>query len=225
MEFIEADLAESQRKCDLSRRIHVLPKRLAPTDEVLPHPRLRFVNSERHGLPHAEAEAVRRQALIVDSVPRFVQHAEECRREVMVVVARRQTAIARPETAAKGVSRGIDAASLEVEPDRPRRSFGQDDLRRLRIVPREDVDVRPPRRMMDRRDQLHQLIAQRREDLRNIGRRRARLVIVQQRVVRNATAVADGLRLFAFQPDHLFEPRQEVGKLGIGAGLDPRLLC
>lgn len=60
-----------------------------------------------------QAELIRAEALVVDAVPRFVQHAEEGGGEKPLVVPRGDAAIARAMAATKGMMRDIRAGRGE----------------------------------------------------------------------------------------------------------------
>src|SRR5262245_1144122 len=95
----------------------MLPERLPSPDLVLPQARLRFVNAERAGAADWRAELFGVETLLVQSVTRFMQSAEERLVEEARVVARCQTAIARPEARAERMCRHVEPAGLEVEAD------------------------------------------------------------------------------------------------------------
>ncbi len=74
---VELDVGQRLGKRLLGRGEEVLPKGPAAADQVLPHPRLRFVNPQRHGLRRRQAVQIGAQALVVHAVPRLVQNAEK----------------------------------------------------------------------------------------------------------------------------------------------------
>ena len=108
VEGVEARAAQRGGKPLLGRGIEMLPEGPAAAHEVLPQPRLRFVNAQRNGLAQRHAETVRRQALFVDAVARLVQDAEEGRIEEMLVVARGDAAVVRSQRGAKRMGRHVE---------------------------------------------------------------------------------------------------------------------
>src|SRR5205814_1980113 len=58
-------------------REEMLPERPAAADLVLPQPRLRLVDAQRRGRAERGAGVLGRQVLLVETVPGFVQDAEE----------------------------------------------------------------------------------------------------------------------------------------------------
>ena len=72
--------------------------------------------------------------------------------------------------------------------------------------------------------QSHQLLAQRTKYRLHLCRRCAGFVIVQERVVGNAVAIADRLSFFALQRDDFLQPGEELGEAFFLARLDPGLL-
>ena len=186
--------AERLGKFRLRLRIKMLPEGLAATDEVLPHPRLRLVNAQRGRFTDRRAESLPVETLLIKSVPRLVQHAEERAGEVMFVVARGQPAVARTHPAAERMGRFVEPPVLKTEADRGRcacRKFG---LGGFGVSPGQDRDVRPLLRVGDRPHQWNERLPQRGKDLRDIGRFGSRLVIVEQRVVGDAVTAAPPAR-------------------------------
>ena len=69
-------------------------------------------------LPHERALDRARQALLVEAVPGLVQHREEAREEVVLVLARRQPHVAGREAGGERVRGLVEPAGVEVEADR-----------------------------------------------------------------------------------------------------------
>src|SRR5581483_4551012 len=88
-------------------REEMLPERPAAADEILPHPRLRLVDAERHRIAQRRAEMLVGQSLIVDAVARLVQNAEKGVVEMPGVVAGGNPTIAGAETATERMRRHI----------------------------------------------------------------------------------------------------------------------
>ena len=78
------------------------PERAAAADGVLPQPRLRLVDPQRHERARRQAVVLGRQALIVDAVPGLVQDAEERGRKEVLVIPRRDAAIVRAQPLQNG---------------------------------------------------------------------------------------------------------------------------
>src|SRR5688572_30371031 len=96
----------------------MLPKSAAAADEVFPHAALRFVYTQRNRDPRGQTVVIRRQALFVQTVPCFVQNAEECLVEMAFVVARRDSAVVRAGLGAEGMRGNVEPAAVEVEAER-----------------------------------------------------------------------------------------------------------
>ena len=109
--------------------------------------------------------------------------------------------------------RVVEAAGGEVEADGG--GFAAWPKMRLtidRIIALQNGVIRLAARGADGLDQRHQLRAQGGEQLRHVGRRRARFVLVEQGVI-GRVLVADGLRLLALEADDLVEPWLKRGEV------------
>ena len=94
-----------------------LPESGRPAHKILPQARLRFVDAERRRLAGRQPVPVARQALLVQPMPRFVEHAIERRRKKVLVPPRGDPAIVGAHRRAEGMRRGVEAAALEIEAD------------------------------------------------------------------------------------------------------------
>ena len=90
--------------------------------------------------------------------------------------------------------------------------------------PLQDVHVRMAAAADDFGDQRHKLLAQAGEHAADFGGLRARLVVVEQRVVGDVVVAQRGGFLL-FQLDGFFEDRSEAGEVVRLAGFDPELLA
>ena len=202
----------------------MLPERAAAADQVLPHPRLRFVNAERHGLAGRQAVAVGPQALLVDAVARFVQRAEERAGKEVLVVARREPHVARAVRRAERMGRDVEPPAVKSKPIAADACLPNCFLHGDGDVALEHVEIRPAPLLGDRGDQRHQLLAQPGEHAGDFGRLRTRLVFVEQRIVR-LVVVADRGGLLALELDRALQQRPETREVVRLAGLDPHLLA
>ena len=109
-------------KRGLSFREEVLPESWTAANEILPHPRLRFVDAQRNGLAHRRAKCVFVKTLLVNAVAGFVQRPEESSGEMMFVISRGEAAVAGAETAAEWMSGDIQPPGIETETN-SRRGF------------------------------------------------------------------------------------------------------
>src|SRR6476620_11011444 len=109
--FVELRVANRTWERRLKLREKMLPEGPAPSDQVFPHPRLRFVNAKRHIVARRQAELVGAQALVVDPMPGFVQHSEKGRVEEPLVVSRGNATVVRSQAGAKWMMRNIEPAA------------------------------------------------------------------------------------------------------------------
>ena len=201
-----------------------LPVGQAAPHQVLPESRLRFVHPQRAGGPQGRSPGSPVQSLLVDSMPRLVQRPKERPGEMVRVVTGCQPAIARANPAAERMGGDIQPPLLKVEPNLRRRLERKRPLGVGGIVAGQDLDRWLPPRLANLANQFHQLAAERGEELRNVGRRHGRLVLVDQGVVRVAFSPGQRLGHLATQGDHAFEIGQKERELPLLAGGDPRLL-
>src|SRR5262249_32302627 len=131
---------------------------------------------------------------------------EEALVEAARVVARGDAAVAGAEAAAERVRRRVEPAGGEVEADRRRRGLAEDPLPFDRVLALQDRARGLAPRGQDRPDERDQLVAQGGERAADLGRRRPRLVLVEQGVVARR-GVADSVGLAALQLDELLQPR------------------
>src|SRR6202041_2370332 len=98
--------------------------------------------------------------------------------------ARRDAAVAGTDAAAKGMRRHVEPAGAEVETNRLCGRLPKGTLRLDRVLAFEDVVRRFLAGAEDSLNQRHQLVAQGGKDLRDLGSGGARLVFVEQGVIR-----------------------------------------
>src|SRR5579871_380675 len=137
-----------------------------------------------------------RQPLLINAMPGFVQDAEERFVEVMHVVARGDAAIAGADTTAKRVSCHIQPAGLKIEPDGGGGCLTELLLLLNGISSFEKITAWPALRGEDRRYQRHEIVSQRGKELANLRRRGARLILIEQGIVRRSL-IANCLRFLA----------------------------
>src|SRR5262249_45890697 len=99
------------------------------------------------------------------------------------MIARGQPAIPRPDAAAKRMHGGIESPGLEVEADGSGGGLPKDMLAMDSVFARPNILARLIARRTDDGDQRDQFAAQLGEDARDLGRRGAGLVFVQQGIV------------------------------------------
>ena len=125
VEALLVDVADRFGERLLEGRVEVVPERAAAADDVLPHPALRLV--QRRGDAVAERRALerRRDAVLVEPVPALV-HRREDRRDVVLLVARRQADVLRAGAGRERMHGQVEARErlVEAEP--------LDDLQRVR---------------------------------------------------------------------------------------------
>src|SRR5262249_4397142 len=112
------DLASARKK--------VPPERAGAADRVLPQPRLRLVNTQRHRLAHWGAIVLGEQALVVQGVANLVQDAEEPGAEVAQVVPCRDAAVTGADQRAEWVNARVEPPTMEVEAQRRRDRLAED---------------------------------------------------------------------------------------------------
>src|SRR5262249_3249757 len=145
-------------------------------------------------------------ALLVDAVAGLVKDAEERLVEMASVVARGDAAITGTDAAAKRMRRHIEPAGVEVEADGGG-GFAAETLLLLdRILARKHVAGRFSAGRGNGGDKRHKFGTQGGEQSRDLRGGGARLVLVEQGIVRN-TCEADGPRLLTQQRDDLFQLR------------------
>lgn len=142
----------------------------------------------------------------------------------MLVVARRQTAVARSEAAAKGVRRHVQSPGVEIESDSGCGESAEVPLCVDGILSRQNGTVGARFGIGDCRDEFDQVRPQRIEQLGDSGGRCPRFELVEQGVVGDSLGEPDCLGLFALERDDLFQPRQERPKVRILPCRHPRLL-
>src|SRR5688572_24702100 len=113
-----------------------------------------------------------------------MEDAEETLVELARMIAGGEAAVARTEAAAERVRRDIEPARREVETDRRGRRFSEEVLAVDGKLACEDVAARPLLRAGDGRDQRNQVFAKLSEELRDLGGRGARLVLIEQSIIR-----------------------------------------
>src|SRR5262249_373677 len=73
------------------------------------------MDAERGRATHGRAKVFGVEALVVEAVPGFVQNGEERVVEAARVIAGRDAAVTRTDTAAKRMGRDIEAAGFEIK--------------------------------------------------------------------------------------------------------------
>ncbi len=199
------------------------PERPAAAHQVLPHPRLRFVDAERNGLAQRQAELIGRQALLVNAVPRLVQRAEEGRVEEVLVVARRDAAVVRPERRAERMRRDVNPPAVELETDRRGRRLAEGFLRVHGKLASQERNVRAALACSDGRHERHELLAKVGQHAGDVRGDLLRLVIVQEGVVA-ASLVTQGVGLLPLELEGLREPRQKMSEVILPPGFFPGTL-
>ena len=182
------------------------------------------MNAQRNGLAQRQAETVRRQALLVDPVPRLVQDAEEGCVEEPLVVTRGDAAVVRPERRAKGMGRHVKPPSGEVEADRRGRFLAERLLHVDRVVAAHERGVRLAAGSANGRNQRNELFPEIGQHASDIGRQFLRLIIVQQGVV-GRLPVAQRLGLLPLEFECLGQPGPKLGKVILPPGLLPGALA
>ena len=147
---------------------------------VLPQPALALVDAERYRLAERRAERCRIEALFVEPVAGLVHRRTERVEHVVAAEPRRQ-----PDVGAGGgaerMRAAVDAAPREVEAHR--RHHGAHERLLPRLVDRDAGERRVGRGAgREAFAQRHQPLAQRREQLAQVGGAHARFVDVGQRV-------------------------------------------
>src|SRR4051812_31325547 len=98
------------------------------------------------------------EPLLVQTMADFVNQREKGVREIVDVVANGDTAIARSDMGAEGMDAGIDAATLEVEPQGDGRLDGKGVLTFERVVALENGMLAAAARCGDGHQERRQLI-------------------------------------------------------------------
>ena len=155
VKIIQRHVAQRFGKLFLRRTIKTVPKRPAAADQIFPQPRLRFVNAQRHRLARRQAVELGPQSLIVNAVPRFVQHAEKRAGKMPLVVTGSNAAIVRPQAGAKRMRRHVEPAALKIEPQSPGDFLGERFLRSPRKSAFKNLSLRPPFARANIRHQRH----------------------------------------------------------------------
>ena len=202
----------------------MLPEGPASADEVLPHPRLRFVNAQGNSLAQRHAETVRRQTLLVDAVARLVQDAEKGRVEESRVVPRGDAAVVRSERGTKGMGRHVEPSASEVKTDRRGRFLAKRLLHVDRVTATQQRRIRAAAACTNGGDQPNELLAEIGQHPSHVRRQFFRLEIVQQGVV-GRLLIAQGLGLLTLEFERLGQPRLEVGEIVFPPGLLPGALA
>ncbi len=222
----------------------VCPERPAAADQVLPEPRLRFVNPQRDCLAHRRAIMGFLQTLLVKPVADLVEDAEKGVAELVLVEPRRDAAVARPDPRAERVGRHVQPAAPEVEAHRRGHRLAEDPLAIARITSPEDrraarscgrtriLAISRPARcgLGDRRHQRRQLAPQGIEQDGQLGTPGPRLVLVEQGIVdrshspgfvlgRVVTGQAGGF--LPLELDDLLQPGPEPREVARGPRRDP----
>ena len=91
------------------------------------------MHAQRDGFAHRCSIVLRIEPLLVEAVADFVQDAEECIAELVLVVAGGDPAIAWPDARAERVGSHVQPPALEVKADRRRHGLAEDFLSIARI--------------------------------------------------------------------------------------------
>ena len=188
-------------------------------DHVLPQPALALVQARRAARGERRALERRADAALVEAVADLV-HAAEQRLEVGLGVARRDADVGRRE-------RGAERMDGAVEPERRRleAECGHHGEADRRWPSSGNGPVAEAAAALGRsRDQRHELLLEPVEDDPHLGRRRSRLEVVEQDVVR----IVGGLEardVLALQLELPVEPRAEGGVVVLAPARPPTPPC
>src|SRR5690606_30100119 len=130
---------------------------------ILPHPRLRFMDSQGHIRSRRQAEPIGPQPLVVDSVPRLMQDAKKGGGKKPLVVTSRNPAIVRPQGCAERMCRLVEASALEAKADLFGGELSEPLLGRRGKISRQDLPTRSPIAIGNGSYQRRQLLLQRRQ--------------------------------------------------------------
>ena len=217
VEALLVDVADGLRERLLEGRVEVVPELAAAADDVLPHPALRLV--QRRGDAVAERRPLERgrDAVLVEAVPALV-HRREDRRDVVLLVARRQADVLRAGAGRERVHGQVEPGERLVEAEAP------DDLERVRVLrvdrPRaghEGVVAVDRADLGDQRDELSLQVVEHRPHL---GRLHPRLEVVEEDVVGLVVAL-EALDVAALQLDGALEVGEEEREVVLLARLRP----
>src|SRR5207237_6134014 len=117
---VDIHLSELRWKRFLQLWIRPLPETLATTNNVFPHPRLRFGDRARPCIQIGKICAFNRcpEALGVQAMSRFVERAEQCRVQEILVTASSHPHIVARELDFKRMHRNIQAPTVVIEAER-----------------------------------------------------------------------------------------------------------
>ena len=220
VEALLVDVADGLGERGLERRVEVVPEGPAATDDVLPHPALRLVQSRRDAVAKGRALERRRDAVLVEAVAALV-HGGEDRGDVVFVVPRGQADVL-------GAGAGAERVHGQVEP-RVRWVVAEplDDLQRVRVLrfdrPWAVHEGVVAVHRADLGDQRHELGLQLVEDLAYLGGLHPRLVVVEEDVVRLVVAV-EAIDVAALQLHGALEVGEEEGVVVVFSCLCPHVV-
>src|SRR5687768_1721585 len=89
---------------------------MASSNQILPQPRLRLMDSERHSFTHWGSVVRRIETLIVKGVAGLVNYCQEPAGEVASVVAQCNAHVAGSDRSAERMRPEVEPAVLEIEP-------------------------------------------------------------------------------------------------------------
>src|SRR5438874_2979238 len=117
---LEIYLSELPRKRSLQLWVCPLPEAAAARNDVFPHPRLRFGDGARTSIQIGKICAFNRcpEALGVQTMSSFMERAEECRAQEILVVASSQPHIVARKLNFKRMHRNIQSPAVVIEAER-----------------------------------------------------------------------------------------------------------
>ena len=218
VEAIEIDVGELLGIRLLQAGIEEPPERQAAADEVLPEPALRLVDAERARLAGRQPLEMPRLLVAVEAVAVLVHRREE-RLERVRVVVRRDPDVVATWTRRERVLGRVDPPAVGPVAEELDHLVREVTLAVGREVSVEERGVHLPLPQLG--DQLHQRRLQLLEQRPHLGRRRLRLVVVEEDVVPLGGAIRNAVDVLELQLHDPLERRQERWEVRLGLRLHP----